>query len=111
MAIKQYLFLPFAILTFWYIESPVSLMRCFISINKGFFQLFSLPLFLKTYTKPLKNEYREGLVGFSIAIGVVIKTGFIIADTLMLLILLFLEAVVFIAFLAFPIATIALLFI
>lgn len=111
MAIKQYLFLPFAILKFWYIESPVSLWRYFVSINKAFFQLFSLPLFIKTYTKPLKNEYREGLIGFSIAIGVIIKTGFIIADTLMLLILLFLEVSVFVSFLAFPIATVALLFI
>jgi hypothetical protein len=107
---KNYLFLPVALLKFWYIESPLALLGFFKSINQAFFQLFSLPLFLKTYFKPLKNEYREGLVGFSIAMGVIVKTFLILADTFMLLVILFFEISIFVSFLAFPIATILVLF-
>jgi len=81
-----------------------------MSLNSAFFHLFSLPLLIRTYFKPLKNEYRQGLVRFSIAMGIVIKTFFIIADLIMLVLLLGIEIVVFVAFVLFPIATIALLF-
>lgn len=102
--------LPFMFLKFWFYESPLAILKFFISLNKAFFQLFSLPLFLKTYFKPIKNEYRQGLVGFSIAMGMFIKTGFIIADTLMLILLLAFEIIVFVGYIFLPIATIWLLF-
>jgi hypothetical protein len=98
------------LLKFWFIESPVALFKFFSSLNSAFFQLFSLPLLLRTYFQPLKNEYRQGLVGFSRAMGIFIKTFFIIADLLMLIILLTIEIVVFVGFIFFPIATVALLF-
>lgn len=95
---------------FWFLESPLALLKFFASLNSSFFHLFSLPLFLKTYFKPLKNEYRQGLVGFSIAIGMFIKTWFIVADILMLALLLLFEITVFVAYVFLPIATIWLLF-
>ncbi|SRR6266851_2838283 len=106
----NYLTLPVMLLKFWFIESPVALFKFFASLNGAFFQLFSLPLLLKTYFKPLKNEYRQGLVGFSIAMGIVVKTVFIIADLAILIVLLSLEISIFISFVFFPIATLALLF-
>lgn len=109
-AMNSYLFLPLAFLKFWYIDSPTELFGFFRSLNSGFFQLFSLPLFLRTYFKPLKNEYREGLVGFSIAMGIIIKTFFILVDLLILTVLLVIEFAVLFFFLAFPALTIMLLF-
>lgn len=107
---SSYLFLPLAMLKFWYIESPQTLWGFFGSLNHAFFQLFSLPLLLKTFFKPLKNEYREGLVGFSIAMGMLTKSLMIIVDTLMLVILLTIEVIIFLAFLAFPLMTVIMLF-
>src|SRR6266480_7031602 len=98
----NYLFLPTLLLKFWFIESPVALFKFFVSLNSAFFQLFSLPLLLRTYFQPLKNEYRQGLVGFSRAMGIFIKTFFIIADLLMFIILLAIEIVIFVSFVSFP---------
>ena len=106
----KYTMLLVGFLKFWFFESPVALFKFFISLNKAFFQLFSLPLLLKTYFQPLKNEYRQGLIGFSRAIGIFIKTIFIITDVLILFLLLFVEIFIFIAYVFFPIAAIAILF-
>jgi hypothetical protein len=97
-------------LKFWFLESPIALFKFFLSINGAFFRLFSLPLLLRTYFKPLKNEYRKGLVGFSIGMGIVVKSFLIVADLLMLVFLLCIEISILIAYVLFPIATIALLF-
>jgi hypothetical protein len=106
----KYVFLPVMFLKFWFYESPLGLLRFFASLNSAFFHLFSLPLFLKTYFKPLKNEYRQGLVGFSRALGMFIKTWFILADILMLVLLLVFEVTIFIGYVFLPIATVWLLF-
>lgn len=107
----NYTLLPVMFLKFWFIESPVALFKFFLSVNGAFFQLFSLPLLLRTFFKPLKNEYRKGLVGFSIGLGIFVKTFFIIADLFILLLLLAVEISIFVGYIAFPFATIALLFI
>ena len=62
--------LPVQFLKFWFIDAPRNLIAFFNSLNNAFLQLCSLPLLLKTYFKPWKNEYREGLVGFSIGMGI-----------------------------------------
>lgn len=107
---NNYAALPLLFLKFWYIESPIALIKYFLSLNKAFFILFSLPTFVRTFFKPLKNEYRQGLVGFSRGMGMFIKTFLILADLWMLLILLTLEIAVFVGFLAVPIATVWILF-
>ena len=83
----------------------------FKSLNKAFFELFSLPLLIKTYFKPWKNEYRKGLIGFSGAMGIFIKSFVIIADLMLFMLLLFVEIFVFIAFIIWPFVTIYILFI
>lgn len=103
--------LPIDIVTFWYLKAPISLLYFFVNVNKQFLTLFSLPLMVKTFFKPWKNEYREGLVGFSIFMGIVFKSIFIVVDLFILLLLLAAEAILFLWFLIFPIVSIYLIFI
>ena len=105
-----YLFLPIAFLRFWFIEAPIGLVGYFGSLNRAFLQFFSLPLFLRTFFKPLKNEYREGLVGFSIAMGIMVKSVLIAVDLALLVVLLALEIVFLLYFLLLPFISFYLLF-
>lgn len=105
-----YLNLPLIVLKFWYLEAPLGLVYFFASLNSAFLNLFSLPLLIKTYFRPWKNEYRKGLVGFSIAMGMFVKTIVIIADTVLLGTLLIFETIFVIGFLIWPIAVVALFF-
>lgn len=102
--------LAVSFLRFWYLEAPRGLISFFASLNNAFLQLFSLPLLVRTYFKPWKNEYREGLIGFSIGVGIFIKTFFVIVDIMLLFLLLLAEGLFFIFFLIWPIATVFLLF-
>src|SRR3989344_1776075 len=90
--------LPFVFLRFWFIDSPKNLIAFFASLNNAFLQLFSLPLLVNTYFKPWKNEYREGLIGFSIGMGIFVKTFVIVADVILLFILLLIEFCLFVGF-------------
>lgn len=102
--------LPIDIVKFWYLDAPISLLRYFGSLNKSFFNAFSLPLMIRTFFRPWKNEYREGLVRFSIFMGIVIKSMFIFADLFIFAGLVLVEFAIFIAFLALPLATLYLPF-
>lgn len=104
------MFLPFDFLKFWFFDSPRELIGFFASINQAFFQLFALPLFIKTFFKPLKNEYRQGLVGFSRWMGMLVKTLFITADLIMFIPLVAIEILVLFLFVMFPIMTVGMLF-
>jgi len=106
----KYITLPVMFLKFWFFESPLEMLKFFVSLNKAFLHFFSLPLFLETYFQPLKNEYRQGLVGFSRAMGIIIKTFLITADVIMLTALLAAETFIFVGYIFFPIATVWLLF-
>ena len=105
-----FLALPLNFLVFWYFEAPKGIILYFLSLNKAFFTLFSLPLLIRTFFRPLKNEYRKGLVGFSIGMGIVVKSTLIFVDLLLLLILVFVELTLFVLFLLLPIGTIFILF-
>jgi hypothetical protein len=102
---------PFIFLKLWYLEAPVNILKFFASLNRAFFGVFSLPLMLKTFFRPWKNEYREGLVGFSIIMGMIIKSLFIFADLLLFIGLLLVEIGMFLIFLTLPIAVFVLPFI
>ena len=106
----NYALLPLLFLKFWFFESPIALYKYFSSLNKAFLHLFSLPLFLRTFFKPLKNEYRPGLVGFSRAFGIVIKSFVIVVDVMLFTLLLTFEILVFVSYVFLPIATVWLLF-
>lgn len=100
-----YLSLPLAFLKFWYLEAPIGILGFFGSLNSAFLQLFSLPLLIRTFFKPWKSEYRKGLVGFSIGMGIFIKSFVITADIVMLLLLLLFEIAFIAAFIFWPIGT------
>ena len=103
-----YLGLPLIFLKFWFLEAPRGLITFFASLNNAFLQLFSLPLLIKTYFKPWKNEYRKGLVGFSIAMGMFVKTFIIIVDVFLLFVLLIFELIFIISFVVWPIGVVLL---
>ncbi len=94
---------PFIFLKFWYLEAPLNILRFFASLNKAFLEVFSLTLMIKTFFKPWKNEYRQGLVGFSIFMGIAIKSLFIFADLFLFICLIVLEIKFFFVFLMLPI--------
>ncbi len=103
--------LPIDIVKFWYFQAPISLLYFFGNVNKQFLTLFSLPLMIKTFFRPWKNEYREGLVGFSIFMGIAFKSILISVDLIILLFLLISESILFIWFLAFPLVSVYLVFV
>ena len=103
--------LPLTFLRFWFLEAPLGLLGFFGSLNSAFIQLFSLPLLIRTYFLPWKNEYRKGLVGFSIGMGMFIKTFVILADIILLFLLLLVEIVVVVGFIFWPVGTLLLLFV
>jgi len=96
-------------LKFWFMEAPVGLMEYFASLNTAAMKLLSLRILLLTFFKPWKNEYREGLVGFSIAMGMAVKSMFILFDLGVLLGLFVCETIVIALFVSWPIVTIAIL--
>jgi hypothetical protein len=102
--------LPVIFLRFWFLEGPLRLLNYFGQVNRAFFELFSLPLLLRTFFRPLKNEYREGLVGFSIGVGIVVKSVLIVFNFLLLIPLLVAEVVILVVIVTLPITTILLLF-
>lgn len=102
--------LPWIFFVFWFFEGPKEIVLFFASLNKAFFQLFSLPLLLRTFFRPIKNEYREGLVGFSIGMGMCIKSVIIIIDIMLFSLLFVGEVLFFVGFLFLPIGTFLLLF-
>ncbi|SRR5258708_3943574 len=103
--------LPFIFLRFWFLEMPKSIIAFYGSLNHSFLQLFSLPLVLKTYFRPWKNEYREGLIGFSIGMGMFVKTWVILVDLLLLVLLLAGEVISIFLLLLLPLISIYVLFI
>ncbi len=67
-------------------------------------------MYVQTFFKPMKNEYRKGLVGFSIGMGIFVKTVFILLDLVILAALLLVELVLLLTFIGFPFLTVAVLF-
>lgn len=84
----------------------MALVVFFGSLNQAFLRLFSLSLLIRTFFKPIKNEYRKGLVAFSIGMGMFIKSIIIFADVCLLFLLIALEVMLFIFFVSLPVATI-----
>lgn len=106
---SAYFFLPFYFLSFWFGEAPVAIIRSFVEINKAFFQFFSVSLLLRTFFKPIKSEYRKGLIGFSIGMGIAVKTIVILTSFILFIPILLLELLLLGGFLIFPLVTLALL--
>lgn len=94
--------LPVTLLIWWLLESPkivfkiLKFILILITHQLGYGSLF------KTFFKPWKNEYREGLVGFSIIMGMVIKGFLILIESSILFIILVSEIFIFAVWVLLP---------
>ena len=96
------LFYPVYLFVFYFFDLPKMLVGKYRQINTYLYNLFSIPLLLRTYFEPLKNEYHEGLVLFSRFAGVFIKTALLLTSLSVLITVLVIELIVFIATLTLP---------
>lgn len=65
---------PYFLVVFWYRHFFLGVVKKSFEVFSYAVNLLSVPLLIKMFFKPLKNEYREGLVLFSILMGIVVKT-------------------------------------
>lgn len=105
-----YLSLPLTFFAYFFIELPLSVMRYFISLNKAFLQLFSLPLIIRTFFVPWKNEYRSRYIPVALGLGITIKTMVIFVNIVLFILLLLCELLFVLFIMLWPIVTILLLF-
>lgn len=105
-----FLLYPFYLLEFWYKDVLLSLFKLFKYINSYAFSLFSVRLLLVSFFKPLKNEYRQGLVLFSVFFGIFIKSFFLGIVAIIFLPLLVIEAGILLLILGLPIGLLYLVF-
>jgi hypothetical protein len=96
---------------FWIIDGPIGMIHSFGVWNTGLLHMFSVPLFLRTFVKPWKNEYREGLVGFARVMGVSMKSMVILIALVCLGISVVVELIILLLFILWPFLIIGLLFI
>lgn len=97
-----YLSIPLLFLKFWFIDAPLRLINYYLTLNRAAMEFLSLPLMLRTFFVPLKNEYRKGLVIFSIVMGMIIKTILISLSIFVMLILIAAELGILAFFVAWP---------
>lgn len=97
-----FLYYPFYLFLFWYKSILGSVLGFFIEFNRYTASLLSTPLLIKTFFRPLKNEYRQGLVVFSVVFGMVVKSFLIFITTLILLFLILVEVLVMILLVCIP---------
>lgn len=101
-----FLFYPFYLVSFWYKDVCLSLINFFTLLNRYTVSLLSLALLIKTFFKPLKNEYRDGLVVFSIIFGIFIKTFLLAISFFIVTIMLFIEVMIVFFVIILPIVLI-----
>lgn len=106
-----YLSIPILFVKFWFYEAPVRLFEYFLSVNHALLQILSLPLLIRTFFKPLKNEYRKGLVGFSIVFGMILKSALIFASFVTFGLVIFIEIILLGLFMFWPFLSFYFLFI
>jgi hypothetical protein len=76
-----------------------------MTVNHAALQILSLFLLFRTFFKPLKNEYRKGLVVFSIVFGMIMKSALIFVDLLFFGLLLTIEIFILGLFVLWPFLT------
>lgn len=109
LAMVAFLYYPLYLILFWYKDVLGGLLNFFILFNRYIVSLLSLPLLVRTFFKPLKNEYRDGLVLFSVIFGMVIKSILISVSSGIVLIILCIECLVGILVASMPIILIVVL--
>ena len=94
--------LPISFITWWFSNNIKLIYKILSFIFLTTVHLFGYKSLFKTFFKPWKNEYREGLVGFSRLIGASIKSILIFTETFFIIILFLVLAVVFIFWVLLP---------
>ena len=97
-----YLSIPVLFLRFWFIDAPITLIKYFFSVNHAALQILSIPVLIRTFFKPLKNEYRKGLVVFSLVFGMIVKSALIFIDLIIFGFIIFVEVIAIISFILWP---------
>lgn len=94
--------LPFEFLHWWFVEATFNLLQILKFIFAAIYRFLGINLIFKTFFKPWKNEYREGLTRFALFMGMFIKTCFLIFDLFFFSFIFLIEGFVLIAWLTFP---------
>jgi len=98
--------LPIEFLRFWFLENPKLTWRVLSFIFAATVHQLGYQSLFKTFFQPWKNEYREGLEKFSLFMGIFIKSILILVDTIIILLLLAVEAAAFIFWVFLPVIAI-----
>lgn len=104
LSMVAFLYYPLFLIEFWYRDVLFGLINFFVRFNRYVISLLSLGLLTRTFFKPLKNEYRQGLVLFSIFFGMAIKTVLISVLLSVVLIFIFIECLIVLLIAFIPIA-------
>lgn len=97
-----FLLYPVFLVKFWYVDATLFFLNVFKNNLNYCINLFSLPLLIQTFFKPVKNEYRKDLILFSIFFGMAVKSFLIGFSLCVIVLLLAIEVVFLILFWAFP---------
>ncbi len=100
---------PYYLLLFWYKDVLYSCLKTSFQIILYTSDLLSLGVMIKTFFKPLKGEYREGLVFFSVIMGMIFKSILISIDLLLMLALISVLLVFNLTVILFPLLIIKIL--
>jgi hypothetical protein len=94
--------LPFDFFHWWFFESTVNLAKILAFIFRAAVHLLSIDLIFRTFFKPWKNEYRQGLERFSIFFGAGFKSFLLVFDVFFLIGLVIVEIGVFLVWVSLP---------
>lgn len=94
--------LPAEFLHWWFIESTFNLLKIMQYVLKQSYNFLGIRLLFKTFFKPWKNEYREGLVRFSLFMGMFFKSMFLFVDVLFFFGLILILGFIFIFWVLLP---------
>ncbi len=97
-----FLYYPLYLCIFWYKDVVGGVINFFVGFNRYTASLLSLKLLIKTFFKPLKNEYRQGLVFFSIIFGMGIKSILVAINLCIVLLILLIEVFIIIFLVMVP---------
>ncbi len=94
--------LPIQFFKWWFIEATFNLFKIMRYFLAAAYRLLGIGSLFQTFFKPWKNEYREGLVRFSIFMGMFMKSMLLIFDFFFMSFLILVEFFIIIAWVLLP---------
>jgi len=98
--------LPVEFIHWWFVESTLNFLKILRFVFAAAYNLLGVSLIFKTFFKPWKNEYREGLANFAIFMGILIKSMLLFFYSIFFSILAILEFSTLVLWILFPIIVI-----